>query len=90
MNGDPGYKREDFNFDSANSLEVLGVDHTTVNPPSGRSSVRVSSKKAYTHGLIVADIAHSGCSPSSFFSFQAVLGLCLLPKQSSRHLALVV
>ncbi|PVH88102.1 glycoside hydrolase family 16 protein [Cadophora sp. DSE1049] len=40
------------------SSVFLGVDHSTVNPPSGRSSVRVSSKKAYTHGLIVADIAH--------------------------------
>ncbi|KAH7370519.1 concanavalin A-like lectin/glucanase domain-containing protein [Rhexocercosporidium sp. MPI-PUGE-AT-0058] len=37
----------------------LGVDSTTVNPPPpGRKSVRVSSKKTYTHGLIIADIAH--------------------------------
>lgn len=37
----------------------LGVDHTTTNPPSpGRASVRVTSNKAYTHGLFIADIAH--------------------------------
>ncbi|KAI6715743.1 hypothetical protein JHW43_001690 [Diplocarpon mali] len=37
----------------------MGVDHTTVNPPSpGRASVRVSSQKAYNHGLFIADIAH--------------------------------
>ncbi|CZT52968.1 related to mixed-linked glucanase precursor MLG1 [Rhynchosporium secalis] len=41
-----------------NDAIFLGVDHTTVNPPQGRSSVRVSSKKAYTHGLIIADISH--------------------------------
>jgi len=36
----------------------LGVDHTTVNPAGGRGSVRVTSNKAYTHGLFVADISH--------------------------------
>ncbi|KAL2066252.1 hypothetical protein VTL71DRAFT_2323 [Oculimacula yallundae] len=41
-----------------NNAVFLGVDHTTVNPPQGRSSVRVSSKKAYTHALIIADIEH--------------------------------
>ncbi|KAK0113647.1 hypothetical protein ONS95_013893 [Cadophora gregata] len=41
-----------------NDAVFLGVDYTTANPPSGRKSVRVSSKKAYTHGLIMADIAH--------------------------------
>ncbi|TPX16890.1 uncharacterized protein E0L32_003452 [Thyridium curvatum] len=41
----------------------LGVDHTTQNPASGRASVRVTSKKAYTRGLFVADITHmpEGC-----------------------------
>ncbi|PBP19897.1 glycoside hydrolase family 16 protein [Diplocarpon rosae] len=42
-----------------NGQIYIGVDHTTVNPPSpGRASVRVSSTKPYTHGLFVADIAH--------------------------------
>ncbi|KAE8441440.1 hypothetical protein EG329_004966 [Mollisiaceae sp. DMI_Dod_QoI] len=42
-----------------NGQIYLGVDHTTVNPPSpGRASVRVSSNKGYTHGLFIADIAH--------------------------------
>lgn len=36
----------------------LGVDDTTLNPSGGRGSVRLSSNKAYTHGLFIADIAH--------------------------------
>ncbi|PQE16330.1 hypothetical protein CJF32_00006223 [Rutstroemia sp. NJR-2017a WRK4] len=41
-----------------NNQVYLGVDHTTVNPSAGRASVRISSNKAYTHGLFIADIAH--------------------------------
>ncbi|KAG4437287.1 hypothetical protein IFR05_007225 [Cadophora sp. M221] len=42
-----------------NGQIYMGVDHTTYNPPSpGRASVRVESKKAYNHGLFIADIAH--------------------------------
>ncbi|KAH8820411.1 concanavalin A-like lectin/glucanase domain-containing protein [Xylogone sp. PMI_703] len=40
------------------SAVYLGVDHTTVNPPGGRHSVRVTSNKSYTRGLFIADIAH--------------------------------
>jgi hypothetical protein len=40
----------------------LGVDSTTTLNPApgqpGRPSVRLSSNKAYTHGLFIADIAH--------------------------------
>ncbi|CZR53905.1 related to mixed-linked glucanase precursor MLG1 [Phialocephala subalpina] len=36
----------------------LGVDHTSTNPTGGRGSTRVTSNKAYTHGLFIADIAH--------------------------------
>jgi len=37
----------------------LGVDHTTVlNTTTKRPSVRVTSQKAYTKGLFIADIAH--------------------------------
>ena len=36
----------------------LGVDHTTMSPSKGRASTRVTSNKAYTHGLFIADIAH--------------------------------
>ncbi|RAL66241.1 hypothetical protein DID88_005912 [Monilinia fructigena] len=42
----------------------LGVDHTTsLSGSAGRASTRVSSNKAYNHGLFVADIAHmpEGC-----------------------------
>jgi hypothetical protein len=36
----------------------MGVDTKTMNPPRGRKSVRVTSKKAFNRGLFVADIAH--------------------------------
>ncbi|KAK2790353.1 hypothetical protein FQN52_005621 [Onygenales sp. PD_12] len=36
----------------------LGVDHTDIASGRGRKSVRLSTKKSYKHGLIVADIAH--------------------------------
>ena len=36
----------------------VGADSTETNPANGRKSVRVTSNKAYTHGLITADIAH--------------------------------
>ncbi|KAI9846559.1 MAG: hypothetical protein M1838_001235 [Thelocarpon superellum] len=39
------------------SLVYMGVDHSTVSS-SGRASVRVTSQKSYTHGLVVADISH--------------------------------
>ncbi|ESZ93101.1 hypothetical protein SBOR_6531 [Sclerotinia borealis F-4128] len=42
----------------------LGVDHTTkLSGTAGRASTRVSSNKAYTHGLFIADVAHmpEGC-----------------------------
>jgi hypothetical protein len=40
----------------------MGVDHTNV-ASGGRQSVRLTSKKAYTHGLIVLDASHmpGGC-----------------------------
>ncbi|KAI1341604.1 glycoside hydrolase family 16 protein [Xylariaceae sp. FL0016] len=42
----------------ANNAVYLGVDHETMNPTGGRSSVRVNSKNSYTKGLFIADIAH--------------------------------
>lgn len=36
----------------------LGSDYTTVVANGGRSSTRVTSKKAFTRGLFIADIAH--------------------------------
>jgi len=41
-----------------NNKVYMGVDSNTVNPSGGRNSVRVTSNKAYTHGLFIADIAH--------------------------------
>jgi hypothetical protein len=42
----------------SNGAVYMGVDYTTVNPSGGRPSVRVSSNKAYNHGLFIADLAH--------------------------------
>lgn len=41
----------------------LGADYQTANPTNGRASTRVSSNKAYTRMLLVADVAHMpvGC-----------------------------
>ncbi|KAL8753727.1 MAG: hypothetical protein Q9199_004850 [Rusavskia elegans] len=36
----------------------MGVDHTTKDP-SGRASIRISSKKSYNHGLFIFDLEHS-------------------------------
>jgi hypothetical protein len=47
-----------------NNQIFMGVDSKTVNPPApGRASVRVTSNKAYNHGLFIADISHMpvGC-----------------------------
>lgn len=46
-------------------LVYLGVDHKSKDP-AGRASVRVSSQKAYTHGLFITDLEHMpGASSSS-------------------------
>ncbi|KAL8867103.1 MAG: hypothetical protein Q9174_005878, partial [Haloplaca sp. 1 TL-2023] len=37
----------------------MGVDYTTKNPPGGRASVRVISKKKYNTGLFIFDIEHN-------------------------------
>ncbi|KAL9043785.1 MAG: hypothetical protein Q9214_003038 [Letrouitia sp. 1 TL-2023] len=48
-----------------NRLIYLGVDHESKDP-AGRASVRVSSQKAYTHGLFITDLEHMpGASTSS-------------------------
>jgi hypothetical protein len=41
-----------------NGSIYIGVDSTNLASGSGRSSVRVSSKKTYNHGLFVLDLAH--------------------------------
>lgn len=43
-----------------NNQIYMGVDHTNTVATSsaGRPSIRVTSNKAYTHGLFIADIAH--------------------------------
>ncbi|TVY13760.1 putative endo-1,3(4)-beta-glucanase [Lachnellula arida] len=43
-----------------NGAMYIGVDHSTTLSTSapGRKSVRISSKKSWTHGLFIADIAH--------------------------------
>lgn len=43
---------------TTNGSIYMGVDHTNVATGSGRNSVRLVSKKAYTHGLIILDLSH--------------------------------
>lgn len=44
---------------TTNGQIYMGVDYTTARPASpGRKSVRVTSNRAYNHGLFIADIAH--------------------------------
>lgn len=45
-------------FGRTNGHVFMGVDDKVLNPPKGRQSVRVSSQKAFTHGLFIADILH--------------------------------
>ncbi|QSZ34450.1 hypothetical protein DSL72_006044 [Monilinia vaccinii-corymbosi] len=49
-------------INTTNGQVYLGVDHSTYNPSDGRASVRLTSYKAYTHGLFIADIAHMPAS----------------------------
>lgn len=44
-----------------NSSVYMGVNHASVLNPSGgpgRASVRITSKKAWTHELFILDLAH--------------------------------
>lgn len=36
----------------------MGVDYWTKHAVAGRKSVRIASKRAITHGLVISDIAH--------------------------------
>ncbi|KAK7747682.1 hypothetical protein SLS62_008927 [Diatrype stigma] len=42
----------------ANDAVFLGVDSKASNPAGGRASTRVNTKKTYTKGLFISDIAH--------------------------------
>ena len=48
---------------NTNGPVYIGVDHTNVASGRGRNSVRLSSKKSYTHILVVIDLGHmpAGC-----------------------------
>lgn len=41
-----------------NGAAYIGVDYANVASGSGRASVRLTSRKSYNHGLVIADIAH--------------------------------
>lgn len=41
-----------------NNAVYMGVDYTNKASGSGRQSVRLTSKKSYTHGLILLDLSH--------------------------------
>jgi hypothetical protein len=46
---------------NAGAPAYMGVDYSTTifpNMTQGRASVRIESKKTFTHGLIISDIAH--------------------------------
>ncbi|PHH63027.1 hypothetical protein CDD81_6358 [Ophiocordyceps australis] len=45
-----------------NDSIIMSVDDKTVKPANGRMSVRVTSKKTFTRGLFIADIAHMPAS----------------------------
>ena len=51
-------------YDAVKGGSYMGVDYTTsystIQTPSnrGRASVRIESKKKYTHGLVIADLGH--------------------------------
>lgn len=66
---------------AANGVAYLGVDYsTTLSSTSsvGRNSVRITSQKAWTHGLFVADIAHqpgSICGTWPACKSDGILGL---------------
>ncbi|KAL8708831.1 MAG: hypothetical protein Q9225_007538 [Loekoesia sp. 1 TL-2023] len=45
-------------FNVNNGQVTFGVDHTNVASGRGRTSIRLSSKAQYTHGLVVVDLAH--------------------------------
>jgi beta-glucanase (GH16 family) len=42
----------------SNGVLHMGVDATTMNPANGRRSVRISSNRSFTHGLILGDFEH--------------------------------
>ena len=41
-----------------NGKIYIGVDHSNVASGRGRNSVRLSSTKAYNHGLVIIDLDH--------------------------------
>lgn len=41
-----------------NGQVLIGVDSTNVASGRGRNSVRLTSNAAYTHGLVILDLAH--------------------------------
>lgn len=45
-------------FNTDNGTVFMGVDSTNVASGRGRNSIRISSQKTYTHGLIILDLAH--------------------------------
>jgi len=45
-------------FKKENNKIYMAADHTTVASGRGRNSVRITSKNAYTHGLIILDLEH--------------------------------
>ncbi|KAL8645148.1 MAG: hypothetical protein Q9210_006869 [Variospora velana] len=45
-------------FNVSNGQVTWGVDHTNIASGRGRTSMRLTSKAQYTHGLVVLDLSH--------------------------------
>ncbi|KAI4174133.1 MAG: hypothetical protein LQ348_006428 [Seirophora lacunosa] len=45
-------------FNVSNGQVTFGVDHTNIASGRGRTSIRLTSKAQYTHGLVILDLAH--------------------------------
>jgi hypothetical protein len=58
-----------------NGAVYMGADYAETNPSGGRKSVRVATKKSWTHGLFIGDFAHMpAASCGTWPAFWSTLG----------------
>jgi hypothetical protein len=55
---DRGTAQKDGYINTDGGKVFMGVDSTSIAGAGGRNSVRLTSTKAYTHALVVLDLAH--------------------------------
>ncbi|KAA8569305.1 hypothetical protein EYC84_000962 [Monilinia fructicola] len=58
-----------------NGQAYMGVDYVNV-VTAGRPSVRIQSKQTYTHGLIIADLAHMPASICAYLGLKTLPSAC--------------